>query len=119
MPGSADHHRPEAPEVGRDGTWGGPPVTRVGPRRLTMHLACTGILGLVAPVGIASAQDAAPERGHGLTGEEAAAGWISLFDGATTFGWSGARCDGGRLVGGTTTAELGDCELRGELDRGG
>src|SRR5262249_31621738 len=75
--------------------------------------------GLIGPVGVASAQNTPSERGHGLTAEEAAAGWISLFDGATTFGWSGAECERGRLVGGTTTAEFGDCALRGDFDRGG
>jgi enamine deaminase RidA (YjgF/YER057c/UK114 family) len=37
-----------------------------------------------------------PEHGHGLTAEEAAAGWISLFDGKTTFGWTWASAESGQ-----------------------
>src|SRR5262249_3973720 len=36
-----------------------------------------------------------PEHGSGLTAEEAEAGWLSLFDGKTTFGWEGAKVDAG------------------------
>ncbi|MBI3463486.1 MAG: hypothetical protein HY000_10575 [Planctomycetes bacterium] len=42
-----------------------------------------------------SPKTAAPEYGHGLTAEEADSGWISLFDGQTTFGWKDARVDNG------------------------
>ena len=56
-----------------------------------------------------------PEHGHGLTADEAAAGWISLFDGATTFGWKDAKVENGTLSGGETTARFGNCELRGEF----
>ena len=77
---------------------------------------CAGLSTLCGP---AAAQDSAAEWGHGLTAAEAAAGWISLFDGTTTFGWAGAKLEAGRLIGGTSTTELGDCELRAELDRGG
>jgi hypothetical protein len=64
-------------------------------------------------------QRVAAERGHGLTVAEAAVGWISLFDGKTTFGWASAKVEDGRLDGGTTTTGFGDCELRGEVERGG
>jgi len=57
----------------------------------------------------------AAEHGFSLTGADAAAGWISLFDGETNFGWSDARVENGLLVGGVTTCELGNCELRGEF----
>ena len=57
-----------------------------------------------------------PERGHGLTPEEALAGWISLFDGQSTFGWREARVERGRLLGGMCASRLGACELRAELD---
>ena len=49
--------------------------------------------------------------GYELTaspGWEAAAGWVGLFDGNTTFGWAGAKLGDGRLIGGTTTTEVGD-----------
>src|SRR3954465_11335407 len=69
--------------------------------------------------GARAARDAAAGWGHGLTDAEAAAGWVSLFDGKTTFGWAGAKLDDGRLGGGTTTTEIGDCELRDDFDRGG
>jgi hypothetical protein len=51
--------------------------------------------------------------------EEARAGWISLFDGRTPFGWTGSNIVEGRLVGGMTTTELGDCAIKGELEHGG
>src|SRR5581483_4484448 len=60
-----------------------------------------------------------PEQGHGLSAAEAAAGWLSLFDGATTFGWAGARVEGGRLAGGTTNTEFGPAELRATIDHDG
>src|SRR3954465_2207240 len=89
-------------------------------RRLTkpMKILMTCV-ALTASGGPAAGQDSAAEGGHGLTAAEAAAGWISLFDGKTTFGWAGAKLDDGRLIGGTTTTEIGDCELRDDFDRGG
>jgi enamine deaminase RidA (YjgF/YER057c/UK114 family) len=60
-----------------------------------------------------------PEHGHGLTVEEAAAGWISLFDGTTTFGWTGGTAEAGQLARGSTTASLGNCELRADVVEGG
>jgi hypothetical protein len=56
-----------------------------------------------------------PERGHGLTPDNEAAGWISLFDGSSTFGWKGARIEGGLLRGGETTSRFANCELRAEF----
>lgn len=89
-------------------------------RRPTTPLMIVGICaGLIASGGPAAGQDSAAEWGHGLTAAEAAAGWFSLFDGKTTFGWAEAKLDDGRLVGGTTTTEVGDCELRGDIERGG
>src|SRR3954464_7790585 len=89
-------------------------------RRPTTPLMIVGIgAGLIASGGPAAGQDSPAEWGHGLTVAEAAAGWGSLFDGKTTFGWAGAKLDDGRLIGGTTTTEVGDCELRGNVERGG
>ena len=44
-----------------------------------------------------------PEHGFGLNAEEAAEGWLSLFDGETTFGWNDASIENGKLRGGTTS----------------
>lgn len=60
-----------------------------------------------------------PEFGHGLDAAQAAAGWISLFDGRSTFGWSGATVTDGVLVDGMTTTAFGPCEVRGEFRQGG
>jgi enamine deaminase RidA (YjgF/YER057c/UK114 family) len=56
-----------------------------------------------------------PEHGFGLTAAEAAEGWISLFDGETTFGWKEAVIENGTLRGGATTVEFGPCQTRGEF----
>src|SRR5262245_15237950 len=60
-----------------------------------------------------------PEYGHGLSAEEARAGWIALFDGETATGWSGAEVERGRLAGGKTTSAFGNCDVRGETERAG
>ena len=54
-----------------------------------------------------------------MSPREAEAGWIALFDGATDFGWSGAKASEGLLVGGVTTIEFGPCELRAVVERAG
>jgi enamine deaminase RidA (YjgF/YER057c/UK114 family) len=56
-----------------------------------------------------------PELGFGLTPGEAAKGWISLFDGETTFGWRDAVIENGHLRGGTTLVEFGPCRVRGQI----
>lgn len=58
--------------------------------------------------------DSPPEYGYGLTAEEARDGWISLFDGQTTFGWKNAGMEHGLLTAGETTAQFGAVELKGE-----
>ncbi len=89
-------------------------------RRPNTPLMIVGICaGLIASGDLAAGQDSTAEWGHGLTKAEAAAGWISLFDGKTTFGWAGAKLDDGRLGRGTTTTEVGDCEVRGDFEHGG
>jgi len=65
-----------------------------------------------------------PEYGHGLTRSDADQGWISLFDGATSFGWAGARVDTAgqdALLAGDaiTSGEFGDYELRIDTSGGG
>jgi len=85
-------------------------VARSG-RALTMDLVAVPTLRV---------PDSPPEIGHGLTAREAAEGWLSLFDGRTTFGWKGASVEDDVLRGpGTTTAEFGNSELKAEVVRGG
>jgi hypothetical protein len=66
-----------------------------------------------------------PEYGYGLKPEDAQEGWIALFDGETTFGWTNAKVLGDQLVGGQTSASFGDYLLRayikqpGQLTQGG
>jgi hypothetical protein len=60
-----------------------------------------------------------PEYGHGLTEQDALAGWISLFDGKTTYGWNDAQVQDGRLTKGTTTVTVGACELKADVDAPG
>ena len=69
--------------------------------------------------GSATAPRGRPEYGRGLSPTEAEAGWIALFDGATDFGWSGARRADGLLAGGVTTIEFGRCELRAVVEQAG
>jgi len=60
-----------------------------------------------------------PEYGHGLTADLVRRGWISLFDGETTFGWEGAMVEDALLSDGTTTTTFGDCQLRGDFATSG
>lgn len=60
-----------------------------------------------------------PEFGHGLTPAEAEKGWISLFDGKTAFGWTGSKVADSGLVGGASTTEFGDCDVKGAADQPG
>lgn len=66
-----------------------------------------------------SPASAAPEYGHGLSADEARAGWMALFDGRTLSGWSGGKVEGRSLAGGQTTSPFGNCELKGEAERAG
>ena len=52
------------------------------------------------------------EFGHGLSADEASAGWISLFDGRTTYGWTGASVSEGLLSGGRTNSKFQAFEIR-------
>lgn len=52
------------------------------------------------------------EFGHGLSNEDAAGGWISLFDGKTTHGWTGASVKDGLLSGGRTNSRFQAFEVR-------
>lgn len=61
----------------------------------------------------------AAEYGHGLTAKQALAGWISLFDGKTTYGWTDAKCHSGALSGGRTTSSFVNFEIQGEAQTAG
>jgi hypothetical protein len=78
-------------------------------------LLAGGTLAAEAKRAWTSPKSVAPEFGHGLTEADSQNGWISLFDGKTAFGWQEAKIDDGRLVGGKTTTQFSDCELKGEV----
>ncbi len=54
-----------------------------------------------------------PEYGHALTADDAAGGWIALFDGETTFGWSDAAVENHVLTRGQSTSPIASCEIKG------
>jgi hypothetical protein len=62
-----------------------------------------------------------PEYGHGVSADDALAGWVSLFDGKTAFGWAdGAKVKDGTLAGeAATTTRFGDVELRADVEGDG
>ena len=60
-----------------------------------------------------------PELGHNLTGYGVSLGWISLFDGKTTFGWDGAKVTDGILSGGRTTSSFSSAFVEADLVTGG
>ena len=66
-----------------------------------------------------SPQSETPEYGYGLTKSDMQSGWISLFDGQTTFGWKEAEVNNGKLRGGETTTSFDDFELKAEVVTGG
>lgn len=55
------------------------------------------------------------EYGRALTAEEARAGWISLFDGSTEYGWDQAKVDQSSLTAGTTTGVIPIGEVRADV----
>jgi len=66
----------------------------------------------VPAVGPATAEYGPAESGHGLSLEDAMNGWISLFDGRTTCGWTGAAVAEGLISGGRTTSEFHSFEIQ-------
>lgn len=60
-----------------------------------------------------------PEVGYMFRADDAADGWINLFDGETTLGWKGARVENGSLFGGERVATLPRCAMRMELVKPG
>lgn len=69
---------------------------------------------LLAAEPFTSPAAAAPEYGYGLSGREAQAGWVALYDGQTNYGWNDVATESGILAGGTTTSSFGSVRLRGE-----
>lgn len=66
-----------------------------------------------------SPQSEMPEYGYGLTKSDAQSGWISLFDGQTTFGWKAAEVKNGKLLGGESTTPFEHFELKADVVTGG
>jgi hypothetical protein len=60
-----------------------------------------------------------PEYGFGLTEKDALDGWISLFDGKTTFGWSDAKVQDGLLISGQSTTKFRDYEMKADIAQPG
>lgn len=79
-----------------------------------MNAFCLALLLLTADANspFTAPKSAEADYGHGLTPALAMDGWISLFDGRTTFGWEGATVSDGALRGGRTKHEFPDAELR-------
>ena len=67
----------------------------------------------------ATAEYGPAEYGHGLSAADARAGWLSLFDGNSTFGWKDAQVDNQGLFGGTTAAEFGICNVLVDVTQAG
>ena len=85
--------------------------------RVLLCVVAAGALSLAG--GDVSNDYGPPEYGHGLTDKDAAAGWIALFDGSTTFGWSGGSVRDGVLQGGTSTFRIRDGDLKAYVAQGG
>jgi hypothetical protein len=62
-----------------------------------------------------SPKSTAAEYGHGLSIDSARDGWISLFDGRTTFGWNDAEAADKQIRGGTTTSDFSDLEIEADV----
>jgi enamine deaminase RidA (YjgF/YER057c/UK114 family) len=65
------------------------------------------------------AREGPPEYGKGLKSVDVEAGWISVFDGATDFGWSRSRVKDGLIAGGQTTSAFGPCAIRAVVGTAG
>lgn len=79
----------------------------------------TGLRYTMDMIAVPSSRGTPPsdsEYGHGLAADEALAGWISLFDGHSDFGWRQAHAGNGRLQGGVSQARFGPCDVRAEFD---
>ncbi len=55
-----------------------------------------------------------PEYGHGLSAQDARAGWIALYDGQTAYGWKNSAVNASALSGGQTTSVFASGQLKGE-----
>lgn len=84
-----------------------------------MFLAAAATAFAAPPPTYVGPKPSPPEYGHGLQPNDTREGWISLFDGSTSFGWTGASVRDGLLTGGATTAPFGPCDLRADVVAGG
>jgi hypothetical protein len=76
---------------------------------LAVVLLAGGEEGFTEPL----AEEKSPaEYGYKLTKEDALAGWIALFDGKTTYGFTGGKAENGTLMAGTTTSPFHNYTLR-------
>ena len=76
------------------------------------------ILAILAQGPVANATDAADPPSE-ISVDDARAGWISLFDRESMFGWAGASVQDGALRGGATTTPFGPIEIRAEVVNAG
>jgi enamine deaminase RidA (YjgF/YER057c/UK114 family) len=60
-----------------------------------------------------------PERGRGLTEQQAAEGWLSLWDGETDPGWRTANPETESGLNLVSTVRFGNCELHGKFTGAG
>jgi hypothetical protein len=86
---------------------------------MTQIIAPLLLITLAAEPPAGPPRESPSEHGHGLTAKESAEGWISLFDGQSTFGWIDAKVKDGILTGGTTTTRFAAFELRAEVTQQG
>ena len=75
------------------------------------------IVIVATAAGLRAADAPAAECGRGLSIDDVRAGWISLFDGASSFGWTGATFSGleRSLAGGATSVPFRDYDVRADV----
>ncbi|MSR54264.1 MAG: DUF1080 domain-containing protein [Gemmataceae bacterium] len=86
---------------------------------MTATLFCLLAFGVTAEPKAGPPKESPAEFGHGLSKDLAAEGFISLFDGQTTFGWTGAEVKDGVLSAGRTTTQFSKFRVLLSAKRGG
>jgi len=86
---------------------------------MTSTLLCLLALSVSAEPKAGPPKESPAEFGHGLNKNLAAEGFISLFDGQTTFGWTGAVLKEGVLSAGRTTTQFSKFRILVSARRGG
>jgi enamine deaminase RidA (YjgF/YER057c/UK114 family) len=102
------HYDPERPPAASKAMVGG--TGRAGVRYVMDMIAVPSSRGTPA---------SKPEVGYKFRANDAADGWINLFDGETTFGWKDARVENGVLSGGELLTPLPRCAVRMEFTKPG